>query len=147
MNPIRFSKLVSQMKTEKEEQIRTCNTWKKEVLIEFCKSHGFSHEGDSRELIARTRVILERQLSLIAFGELSNFGRSLITRIFDKFKKSNIGGLSLWELNSMLSAIDSQTIFDIVEFKDIVKSEEYLLDEEGNLSRKALDAYFEKYFF
>jgi hypothetical protein len=55
------------------------------------------------------------------------------------------GGLSLWEMNSLLLAIGSATLADQVEYDRLVNGNDFLITSEGFLTKAGLTAYYEKF--
>lgn len=54
-------------------------------------------------------------------------------------------GVNLWELNSLLYLLGSQTIFDNEDYKSILIDEDMLTDPEGNLSTEGFFHYYERH--
>jgi hypothetical protein len=115
-------------------------------LVAVCRSRGFSDEGSTNELAERCRLIFESQSYLIGFGEISGFGREQVKSIFTLLRKNESGGgMTLWEMNTLLFHLGSKTIFDNKDYLAVAQEEVLLTDEEKNLSFESFCNYYEKY--
>ena len=90
----------------------------------------------------------EALTDLIGYGELSGFGDDVITKIFNRFKrnkqyKDNVeSGLRLWDFNKFLRATETNTLFDAVEYRNLLDLFGVLVDNENSLRVEGLKNYY-----
>jgi len=58
---------------------------------------------------------------------------------------SKLGGMTLWEMNELLAATGSETIYDNKEYKAIMSEQQLLVDKNDLLLLGGLGAYYEQY--
>lgn len=145
MNPLRFAKMCRQRKNAAQDAIEKAQSMKIEELKDHCRSHGLSDKGVGKDLIARVKSAYTRQAETVGFGELSAFGAEIIEKIYQQFNRTNPSksGINFWDMNRMLCSIDSETIFDIREYRKIMEEQQLLVDKDGYLTLEGLIAYYE----
>jgi hypothetical protein len=118
-------------------------------LRQHCKRAGLSDEGTRLELIDRVVRLFQKRMDLLGYGELSDFGKKEVTKIFKQYSSCNedmndfLYGITLWDLNRLLMESNSKTVYDNREFQLILKENE-LLTVNNKLVNEGLYAYYEK---
>jgi hypothetical protein len=138
--------MCKQRKNAAQEAIEKAQTMKMEELKDHCRLHGLSDKGVGTDLIARVKSAYARQAEIVGFGELSAFSAEIIEKIYKQFNKTNPnkgGGINFWDMNRMLCSIDSETIFDVREYKRIMEEQQLLVDRDGYVTLEGLIAYYE----
>lgn len=149
MNPLRFAKMCRKRQAAAQKALDNADSMPMQELREHCKQRGLDDRGTKPELVQRVQMAFQRQLDIIGFGEMSAFGEEMCKKIFESFKRSRIiddGGLSLWEMNYLLSQTNSErTIYDSKEYKRILAEQQLQVDKAGCLLPDGLTAYYEHF--
>jgi hypothetical protein len=146
MNPIRFAKSCRKRRQEIEAAAAAAAGLSAAELRDALLELGLNGTDRSRAvLLERLQRAYAHKLSLVGSGELSEFGKEVSGRIFDKFDEDKDGGLSLWEINSLLYAVNSATIPHDKEYQRIMLANDFCGDKKGFLTRPGLRAYYERF--
>lgn len=147
-NPIKFIRAHRQKRDDIESVIKNSSITVKDYQL-FCKKYGFYDQGDPSQLKARVRRIVEQQLMLLNYGEISEFGREIVEKMMAKILRQSFPvrkSFSLWPMNEFLMQLGSPcTIFDQEEYKALMIEEELLCDEDEHLTLAGLCSYYERY--
>ena len=145
MNPIRFAKACRRRRQDLENAAEAAKNMTvgelKEILVEM----GLNDSGTRDILLERAERAYKHKLSLVGSGELSEFGKVIVGRIFDRFDEDQDGSLSLWEMNKLLYSVKSATLPNEKEYRRIMDSNDFHGNENGYLTKLGLCAYYERY--
>lgn len=146
MNPIRFAKACRKRRQELESAADAATKMSVADLRATLAAMGLNNKDKTRDvLIARIQRAYKHKLSLVGSGELSEFGKSVVCKIFDIFDEDRDGGLSLWEMNKLLYSVNTPTIPHAKEYERIMTENDFLGDDNGFLTKLGLCAYYERY--
>jgi len=144
MNPIRFAKMCRQRKTAALNAVEKAASMSIPELKKHCQMRGISDVGKPTDLVERVKKAFKKQAEIIGFGELSAFGAESVGNMMRYFnsdkEKTTIG---FWELNKLLEATGTETIYDIEEYNNILHSQCLAVNKDGELTEDGLVAYYE----
>lgn len=144
MNPIRFAKMCRQRKQAALNAVEKAATMSIPELKKHCQMRGILDTGKPTDLVERVKKAFKKQAEIIGFGELSAFGAESVGNIMRHFNddkdKTSIG---FWELNKLLEATGTETIYDLEEYKNILSSQCLAINKDGELTEDGLVAYYE----
>jgi hypothetical protein len=149
MNPLRYAKMCRKRQAAAQELIDKAPDMPFEDLRYHCRVRGLNDSGSKGDLVLRVQDAFKRQLDILGFGELSAFGEDICKKIYNMYRGTNStedGGLSLWELNTMLYESGCEkAIYDLNEYRGMLGEHHFRCDRQGRLLPEGLTAYFEKF--
>lgn len=145
MNPLRFAKMCRKRQKAAQEAIQEVPKMSTEDLKRHLKERGYNDRGTRAEMMNLAKVAFAKQAELIGFGELSNFGAGIVEDIFKMFDEDKDGALSVMEFNNLLVRTGSQALYDSKQYKSLLSSEQFHVDNHQRLTLEGLMSYYERY--
>lgn len=158
-NPLKYAKTIRSKKKTLKELLQRVPKMNKVELMKICKENGVQVTFETiGELRGRTERLLQDKLEWCGHGELSQFGKENIKRMFEMIKNKRASefyiveddgnreeeGLNLWEVNEFLHNCGLKTFYSKKEYKQFIDDEELLASNEGGLTVEGLQRFYEK---
>ena len=145
MNPLRFAKLCRKRQKAAQKAIEEVPKMKSDELREHLKQRGYNDRGTRAEMMNLAKVAFAKQAELIGYGELSKFGSGIVEDIFRMFDEDKDGALSTMEFNNFLVATGAQSLYDTKQYKSVMSSEQFHVDNHHRMTLEGLMSYYERY--
>eukprot|EP00981_Chlorochromonas_danica_P010068 scaffold2998_cov158-Ochromonas_danica.AAC.6 len=166
-NPLQFAKHVRSRRKEIQRILDTMGEISREELGKHCRDIGVLDSGNRKEVMSRLAEALKAKQELLGHGELSLFGKDIISQAFGGVRQDLVydlqsnktspnkslvithankpvePSLTLWELNRLLYRSKTSTLYDKKAYKSFVEEQDLLVDRDQQLMLPGLYHYYE----
>lgn len=166
-NPLQFAKHVRSRRKEIQRILETMGEISREELGKHCRDLGVQDSGNRKEVMNRLAEALKAKQELLGHGELSLFGKDIISQAFGGVRQDLVydlqssktspdkslvathpakpvePSLTLWELNRLLYRSKTSTLYDKKAYKSFVEEQDLLVDRDQQLMLPGLWHYYE----